>query len=89
MLKKSDHRKILEVSRKYHIEKVLLFGSSLLAERESHDIDIAIEGIAPKDFFAYCGELLLILSKPVDVIDLSVQSKFTDLIKKEGMSLYG
>ncbi len=89
MLKKSDHRKIQEVSRKYHIKKVLLFGSSLETDRESKDIDIAIEGIAPKDFFAYCGELLLILSKPVDVIDLSIESKFTALIKREGIPLYG
>ncbi len=89
MLKKSDHSKIREVSRKYHIKKVLLFGSSIENDRESKDIDIAIEGLAPKDFYSYCGELLLILSKPVDVIDLSIQSKFTDLIKKEGISLYG
>jgi len=89
MLKKSDHHKIQEVSRKYHVNKVLLFGSSLEADKESRDIDIAIEGLAPKDFFEYCGELLLILSKPVDVIDLSIESKFTDLIKKEGVPLYG
>jgi len=87
MLKKSDHIKIQAVSRKYHINKVLLFGSSLEEGKESRDIDIAIEGLAPKNFYAYCGELLLILSKPVDVIDLSIQSKFTDLIKKEGISL--
>lgn len=89
MLTTSDHLKIQEVSRKYHIKKVLLFGSNLAPDKENHDIDIAIEGIAPKDFYSYCGELLMTLSKPVDVIDLSIQSKFTDLIKKEGLPLYG
>ncbi len=89
MLTKSDHLKIQEISRKYHIKKVLLFGSSLEPEKESRDIDIAVEGIAPEDFYSYCGELLLTLSKPVDVIDLSISSKFTDLVKKEGMPFYG
>ncbi len=89
MLKKSDHHKIQEVSRKYHVKKVLLFGSSLETDEGSKDIDLAIEGLAPKDFYSYYGELLFILSKPVDIIDLSVQSKFTDLIRKEGRPLYG
>jgi len=68
---------------------VLLFGSSLNSEKESQDIDIAIEGILPKDFFSYYGDLILALSKPVDVIDLSEKSKFSELILQEGALLYG
>lgn len=68
--------------------RVLLFGSSLDHTRESHDIDIAVEGVPPKDFFKYYGDLLLKLSKPVDVIDLSETSKFIKLIQKEGVLLY-
>jgi predicted nucleotidyltransferase len=59
------------------------------SEKESHDIDIAIEGISPKDFFNYYGDLILALSKPVDVIDLSEKSKFSKLILQEGTLLYG
>ena len=51
-------------------KRVLLFGSSL-NRRESRDIDIAVEGILPKDFFSYYGDLMLSLSKPVDIIDIS------------------
>ena len=89
MISESDKQKIGEVSKKYHAKRVLLFGSSLDTTRESQDIDIAVEGISPKDFFKYYGELMLILSKPIDVIDLSGSSKFTRLIQQEGVMLYG
>ena len=89
MISESDKRKIREVSKKYHAKRVLLFGSSLDVTRESQDIDIAVEGISPENFFKYYGELMLKLSKPIDVIDLSGNSKFTKLIQQEGVMLYG
>ncbi len=89
MLTESDKKTIIEVSKKYHIKRVLLFGSSLESKKKSRDIDIAVEGMSPKDFYKYYGELIFLLSKPVDVIDLTSQSKFTDLIQKEGALLYG
>ncbi len=89
MISENDKKIIIELSKKYHIKQVLLFGSSLDPAKESRDIDIAIEGIQHKDFFNYYGNLLLKLSKPVDVIDLSEISKFTTLVKKEGIPIYG
>jgi predicted nucleotidyltransferase len=89
MISKSDKRTIREVSEKFRAKRVLLFGSSLDDTRESRDIDIAVEGISPSDFFKYYGELMLKLSKPIDVIDLSRRSKFTELIQQEGVILYG
>lgn len=87
MIDEKDKKTILATARKYHVSKVLLFGSSLSESAESRDIDIAIEGIADADYFAFYGELLCALSKPVDVIDLSKKSKFVDMIKKEGIRL--
>lgn len=89
MISEMDKKIIMELSEKYHVKRVLLFGSSLNPNIESRDIDIAIEGINPADFFDYYGDLLLKLSKSVDVIDLSENSKFVTLVKKEGIPLYG
>lgn len=89
MISEIDKKLIKELSEKYHVKTVLLFGSSLDPNRESHDIDIAVEGISPGDFFDYYGDLLLKLSKSVDLIDLSEPSKFVTLIKKEGVPIYG
>jgi len=89
MITDTDKKTIREISKKYLAKRVLLFGSSLNPIKESRDIDIAVEGIPPEDFFKYYGDLLLKLSKPIDVIDLSVTSKFVKLIEQEGVVLYG
>ena len=89
MITEKDKLIIQEISKKYHVKRVLLFGSSLDQKRKSNDIDIAIEGVSPKDFFKYYGDLLLQLSTPVDIIDLAGSSKFINLIKQEGILLYG
>ena len=88
MISESDKKAIIEISNKYHVKRVLLFGSSLTAN-VSRDIDIGVEGAPKKDFFKYYGDLIFALSKPIDVIDLSLKSKFTDLVKKRGVALYG
>jgi len=89
MISDKDKKTIQEISEKYRVKRVLLFGSSIDPAKESRDIDIAIEGIQHKDFFKYYGDLLLKLSKPVDVIDLYETSKFTNLVEKEGVLIYG
>lgn len=87
MISSKDRETIQELARKYQVSKVMLFGSSLSETAESRDIDIAIEGIADKDYFSFYGELLCRLSKPVDVVDLTKKSKFVDMIMREGVRL--
>ena len=89
MISKDDKKKISEISKKYKVKKVLLFGSSLSSDSEVGDIDLAVEGVAPDRFFEFYGELLFGLSKPVDVVDLSKKSRFTDFISRKGVVIYG
>ncbi|NIM12764.1 MAG: hypothetical protein GTO45_11720 [Candidatus Aminicenantes bacterium] len=89
MISEYDKKIIMKISKKYKARRVLLFGSSLSPDKESRDIDIAVEGVPPKDFFSFYGDLMLSLSKPVDVIDLSGASKFVEIVKQEGVILYG
>ena len=88
MITERDREIIENTAAKYHAKRVILFGSSLVPDKESRDIDIGVEGIDDKDFFTFYGELLCALSKPVDVIDLSTKSRFTELIQQEGVPLY-
>ena len=84
----SDKKIILLFAKKYNLEKVILFCSS--KEREdARDIDIGVRGIAPKLFFDFCWELYRDLSKPVDVIDISIDCLFNKLIEEDGLVLYG
>jgi predicted nucleotidyltransferase len=89
MITDRDKKTIQHIAHKYHASRVLLFGSALCDTEEARDIDLAVEGIADKDFYAFFGELLCTLSKPVDVVDISKKSRFIDLILKEGVPLYG
>jgi predicted nucleotidyltransferase len=89
MISEKDRMAIKETASKYRVSRVLLFGSSLSEDVESRDIDIAIEGIADKDYFAFYGDLMCALSKPVDVIDLSKKSKFVEMVLREGVQLHG
>jgi predicted nucleotidyltransferase len=88
MIADKDRRIIAEMAAKYHVKRVILFGSSLSPDEESRDIDIGVEGLEEKDFFAFYGELMCALSKPVDVVDLSTKSRFVELIQREGIPLH-
>ncbi len=87
MIADEDRHIIKETAAKYHAKRVILFGSSLSADKESRDIDIGVEGLEDKVFFAFYGELICALSKPVDVVDLSIKSRFVELIEREGILL--
>jgi len=89
MIADADKKIIQDISKQYYAKKVLLFGSSTDPEKESRDIDIAVEGVSAKDFFKYYGDLIFLLSKPVDVIDINGESKFISLILREGTLIYG
>jgi len=89
MISEQDKAVILSLARKYGVKGVLLFGSSAEPDRQARDIDLGIEGILPEKFFRFCGDLLLGLSKPVDVVDLSRDTKFNRLVRRDGIRLYG
>ncbi len=89
MLSDEDKNKLLEIAKKYDVSRLYLFGSNLDRHSESKDIDLAVEGIPDKLFFEFYGELIFALSKPVDLIDLKKKSAFNDMVRSEGIILYG
>jgi uncharacterized protein len=89
MISEKDKSAIINIAKKYKVGRILLFGSSADASRRANDIDLAVEGIPPEKYFKFYGELFHDLSKPVDLIDLSMKSKFTQLVRRDGIVLYG
>ncbi len=88
MLSQEDANVIAEIAARYDVEQVLLFGSSADLSRNPRDIDLAVEGIDPASFFRFYGDLLFGLSKPVDLIDLSRDTKFARIVRQEGTPVY-
>jgi predicted nucleotidyltransferase len=88
MISEKDKATILKYAKKYNLSTVILFGSCLDRE-DPNDIDIGIKGIEPELFFKFYGELLLEITKPVDIVNLDKNNPFNKLVEKEGMHLYG
>ena len=89
MLSPQDKAKIEDIAQRYHVGRVLLFGSSIDDQADARDIDLAVEGLAPSRFFSFYADLIFSLSKPVDLVDMGRKSQFTDIIRKEGVAVYG
>jgi len=89
MISDSEKNIILRYARKYNVETVILFGSSINEETDYKDIDIAVKGVKPGFFFKFYGELFRELPKPVDLVDLSDDTLFNRLIIKKGLKIYG
>jgi len=88
MISEKDKSAILDVAKRYRASRILLFGSSADPSSEGSDIDLAVEGVQPGDFFQFYGDLIFSVSKPLDLIDLSSKSKFTQIVRREGIVLY-
>ena len=89
MITDEDKRKALEIAKRYNVSKLYLFGSQLITGKEPQDIDMGVEGIADSEFFRFYSELIFTLSKPVDLIDLKKRSLFNEIVKSEGILIYG
>ena len=89
MIKKSDKEIILQFAKKFNVSSVILFGSSIEKGIRPDDIDIGVKGIEPCQFFKFYAELFKHLSKPVDLIDISNNSLFSDLVEETGEKIYG
>ncbi len=89
MISEKDKSAILSLAEQYTVKKLYIFGSAADPNRPSNDIDLGVLGLAAERFFDFYGDLILNLSKPVDLIDVSKNTRFNDLIKREGIPIYG
>jgi len=65
---------------------VYLFGSvrGEYFDYKRSDIDFAVKGISPKDFYTAVVEIMCSLEREVDVIDLDAESAFGRFLTDHG-----
>ena len=86
---KKELDKIVNISKEFGAVKVLLFGSCLDNINSARDIDIAVSGIRPRDFFKYYGKVSMEVEDEVDIIDLDeVREHLHRRILSKGRILY-
>ena len=81
---------IIELAKKYDIEKVILFGSRARGDnRERSDIDLAISGGDLTGFSIDADEEIRTLLKfDVVKLDKKVQPELLGAIREEGIAIY-
>lgn len=82
---KKEIEKAVNLLKKEGCEEIYIFGS--LANdglKESSDIDLAVKGCPPGEFFSILGKLMLELDISVDLINLDKEDSFGEFLKKEG-----
>ncbi|MFZ3207992.1 MAG: nucleotidyltransferase domain-containing protein [Geobacteraceae bacterium] len=89
MITENDKAIITQCAKKYSVSSVVVFGSSLNESGETHDIDLGVKGLDPRQFFKFYAELFKRLSKPVDLIDITKKTLFNDLVEETGVRIYG
>lgn len=90
MLREDIHKSIIDLAKKYDIDKVLLFGSRARGDNwERSDIDLAVSGGNRMMFSLDVEEDVPTLLK-FDVVDLDTcrQEDLLASIRKEGIVLY-
>jgi len=68
---------------------LVLLGSAAESPEEARDLDLACEGIPPERFYEVAGRIMQVLDFPVDLVDLSDNTRFTRYIRSKGRILYG
>ena len=86
---KTELEKIIAISKEFGAEKVLLFGSCLEDIESAQDIDIAVSGIKPREFFKYYGKVSMTVDDEVDIIDLDdIREHLYKRILSKGRVIY-
>ena len=80
-----DVNSAIEILKNAGCNEIFIFGSLITdTYREDSDIDIAIRGCLPENYFALLGQLLTTLSRPVDLINLDREDAFSKYLEREG-----
>jgi len=71
----------IKILKNYGCSKIYIFGSVAKGNyNDTSDIDIAVEGINPKDFFNAYADLSFNLESRVDLINIESNGRFADLL---------
>jgi predicted nucleotidyltransferase len=80
--------KAIDLSKKYDVNQLILFGSSLEDITAANDLDLAVSGIDGWKFFELSARLEEELELNIDLIPLDDDSNLSKHIRKVGKILY-
>ena len=85
----TELKKIAGISKEFGAKKVILFGSCLGDIESARDIDIAVSGIEPREFFRYYGRVSMAVENEVDIVDLDdIREHLYKRVLSKGQVIY-
>jgi predicted nucleotidyltransferase len=88
---RKDLARATEILKKFGAKRIFVFGSLCRIDRfhPGSDIDIAVEGIPPKQFLRAAADLMMAADFPIDLKPLEeLDEVFRDMITKKGELIY-
>ncbi len=80
-----DIQRVVEILKAQGCSDIFLFGSLAHGEiHEQSDIDLAVRGCPPSNYFHAWGQLLMTLDCSVDLVNLDLQQDFADFLAEQG-----
>jgi predicted nucleotidyltransferase len=76
------------LAQAFGVTRLLLFGSSLENLSTANDLDLAVEGLPDKRFFALAAQLEEELHISVDLVPLDPPTPFSTYIERRAKVLY-
>ena len=86
---RADIERAVQILRAGGCREVYVFGS--VAEdrtREGSDLDLAVRGCPPRNFFPLLGRLLIELDHSVDLVDLDRGSRLVGFLQKHELLVH-
>ena len=81
-----DVDRAIEILQECGAQQIYLFGSIVDDRRSAppRDLDIAVSGLPPERFFSAYAQLMDRLEHEFDLVDLDLESAFTETLTKHG-----
>ena len=84
-----DIERAIEILREGGCREILVFGSVAEGQtRKGSDIDLAVRGCPPGDFFKLLGRLLMELRHPVDLVDLDREPRLAGFLERHELLVH-
>ena len=81
---RADVARAVEICKAEGCQEIFILGSAAAGRHRSQsDLDIAVRGCPPKNFYRLLGRLMDELTHPVDLVDLDTEIRVAEFLERE------
>lgn len=85
LISESDLQRVAAYLKERGAREVYVFGSVATGEADAYsDLDLAVTGLAPENFFSALGGAMCLIRRDIDLIDLDRSGDFGPHLREHG-----